>query len=71
MIAFWDYQSPLWAGKFLDEWCAQVMRSRTEPMKKVASSLRFHRTLILNYFQARKQLSSGIVEGLNNKANSP
>ena len=64
----WDYRSPIWAGKFLDEWCAQVMRSRIEPMKKVAKSLRSHRTLILNYFQARKQLSSGIVEGLNNKA---
>jgi transposase len=64
----WDYQSPHWAGRFLDEWCAQVMRSRIEPMKKVARTLRSHRTLILNYFHARKQLSSGIVEGLNNKA---
>ena len=27
-----------------------------------------HRELILNYFRARKQFSSGIVEGLNNKA---
>jgi hypothetical protein len=25
---FWDYDSPSWAGKFLDEWCSQVMRSR-------------------------------------------
>jgi transposase len=64
----WDYQSPLWAGKFLDEWCTQVMRSRIEPMKKVARTIRSHRELILNYFRARKQLSSGIVEGLNNKA---
>ncbi len=24
---FWQYQSPGWAGKFLDEWCARVMRS--------------------------------------------
>jgi transposase len=27
----WDYNSPAWAGKFLDEWCRQVMRSRIEP----------------------------------------
>ena len=27
-----------------------------------------HRELILNYFRARKLLSSGVVEGLNNKA---
>lgn len=64
---FWDYHSPTWAGKFLDEWCAQVMRSRIEPMKKVAKTLRNHRELILNYFRAKKQFSSGVVEGLNNK----
>jgi transposase len=64
----WDYNSPAWAGKFLDEWCRQVMRSRIEPMKKIARSLREHRELILNYFRARKLLSSGVVEGLNNKA---
>lgn len=64
----WEYQSPQWAGRFLDDWCAQVMRSRIEPMKKVARTLRLHRALLLNYFRARKQLSSGVVEGLNNKA---
>jgi len=64
----WEYQSPQWAGKFLDDWCAQVMRSRIEPMKKVARTLRSHRALLLNYFRAKKQLSSGVVEGLNNKA---
>jgi transposase len=61
----WDYNSPAWAGKFLDEWCGQVMRSRIEPMKKIARSLREHRALIL---RAQKLLSSGVVEGLNNKA---
>jgi transposase len=64
----WDYNSATWAGKFLEEWCRQVMRSRIEPMKKIARSLRDHRELILNYFRAQKLLSSGVVEGLNNKA---
>jgi transposase len=64
----WDYSSPAWAGKFLDEWCRQTMRSRIEPMKKIARSLRQHRELILNYFRAQKLISSGVVEGLNNKA---
>jgi transposase len=64
----WDYNSPSWAGKFLDEWRRQTMRSRIEPMKKIARSLRQHRELILNYFRAQKLLSSGVVEGLNNKA---
>ena len=64
---FWDYDSPTWAGKFLDQWITLVMRSRIEPMKKVAKTLRRHRELILNYFRAKKQFSSGVVEGLNNK----
>ena len=63
----WDYVSPIWAGKFLDCWCTKVMRSRLEPLKKIAKTLRKHRTLILNWFIAKKQFSSGIVEGLNNK----
>jgi transposase len=65
---FWEYDSPTWAGKVLDEWCRQTLRSRIEPMKKVARMLRGHRGLILNYFKAKKQFSSGVVEGLNNKA---
>ena len=65
---FWTYSSPAWAGKFLDFWCHQVMRSRIEPMKKFARTLREHRELLLNYFKARKEFSSGVVEGLNNKA---
>jgi len=64
----WNYESTAWAAKFLDQWCRQVMRSRIEPMKKVARTLRAHRELILNYFRARKEFSSGVIEGLNNKA---
>ena len=37
-------------------------------MKKYARTLRSHRELLLNYFRARKEFSSGIIEGLNNKA---
>jgi transposase len=65
---FWTYTSPAWAGKFLDAWCRQTMRSRIEPMKKIARMLRSHRELILNYFKARGLISNGIVEGFNNKA---
>ena len=60
--------SPAWAVKFLDEWCRQTMRSRIEPMKKIARSLRQHRELILNYFRAQRLISSRVAEGLNNKA---
>lgn len=65
---FWAYTSPFWAGQFMDAWCRQTMRSRIEPMKKVARMLRSHRELLLNWFRAKKQISGGIVEGFNNKA---
>lgn len=37
-------------------------------MKKVAGQLRRHRPLLLNWFRAKGQFSSGVVEGFNNKA---
>jgi transposase len=64
---FWHYKSSLWAGAFLDYWTRRVMRSRLEPMKKVARMLRRHETLLLNWFKAKGEVSSGVVEGLNNK----
>jgi transposase len=63
----WEYRRPAWAGKFLDEWTGRVMRSRLEPMKRVARSIRAHRGLILNWFRTRGQVSAGAVEGLNTK----
>lgn len=51
-----------------------MVKSRTcllltwiDPMK-VARMLRSHRSLILNWFQAKDQIALGAVEGLNNKA---
>jgi transposase len=63
----WTYRSAYYAGRFLDGWCRMVMRSRIEPLKKFARTLRNHRPLILNWFKA-KGLSAGVVEGLNAKA---
>jgi len=65
---FWTYQSVAWAGKFLKDWTTRAMRSKLKPMKKVAKTLRNHKELILNWFHAKGELSSGPVEGLNNKA---
>jgi len=64
---FWHYKSVTWAGGFLDVWTSMAMRSRLEPMKKVARMLRSHEELLLNWFRARGEISSGAVEGLNNK----
>ena len=51
---FWKYVSPIWAGKFLDQWCTRTMRSKIEPMKNVAKTLRNHRELILNSLRGQR-----------------
>ncbi len=65
---FWEYSYPGNARRFLREWCSRVMRSRIEPLKKVARSLRTHETLLINWFRAKASISAGVVEGFNNKA---
>lgn len=64
---FWHYIEPSWAAKFLDRWCRRVRRSRLKPLQTVAKSLDENRAVLLNYFRARKAISGGIIEGLNNK----
>ena len=64
---FWTYRSPVWAGSFLDYWTQRAMRSRLEPLKKVARMLRSHEPLILNWFKAKGEIATGATEGLNNK----
>ena len=66
---FWNYKSPYWAEWFLKKWCARAMRSRLEPIKAFVRSLRNHQPLIMNWFKAKKEYSSGVVEGLNRKIN--
>lgn len=67
---FWQYTSATWAAKFLKSWTTKVMRSRIEPMKVVAKTIRNHQDLILNWFEAKGELHLGAVEGLNNKLKS-
>jgi len=66
--AFWQYTRVDWASWFLDKWCTRALRSRLEPMKKIARTLRSHHDLILNWFLAKKEISSGSVEGMNTNA---
>ena len=65
---FWTYQRPDFAEKFLDNWVTRTLQTDLVPMKKVARMLRNHKPMILNWFKAKGQLSSGAVEGLNLKA---
>lgn len=63
----WEYNAVAWARKFLQQWTRDAMRSRIEPMKKIARTLRRHEELILNWFRARKAFNSGIVEAYNGR----
>jgi transposase len=65
---FWTYHHPRWARAFLDTWITRALRSRLDPLRKVARTLRVHERLILNWFEWKKAFSSAAVEGLNNKA---
>ena len=65
---FWEYRAPHAAMRFLEDWCRKTMRSRLDPMKRVARMLRQHQALIRNWFVARGTISGGVVEGFNNKA---
>jgi transposase len=64
---FWRYRSLTWARAFLQVWCARALRSRLDPMKKVARMLRAHEDLLMNWFRAKGEISAAAVEGLNNK----
>jgi len=68
---FWEYARAGWAAKFLHQWCTRTMRSKIDPMKEVARSLREHEELILNWFRAKGTISAGTVEGLNNSRTCP
>lgn len=65
---FWTYRSPTWAAAYLKAWTTRAMRSRLEPMKQVARMLRRHEDLLLNYFRAKREYTSAMVEGMNHKA---
>jgi transposase len=65
---FWSYKSVAGGHRFLLRWTEMAMRSRIEPMKKFAKTLREHKPELLNWFRARGQFAAGATEGFNNKA---
>jgi transposase len=64
---FWTYKSVRHASQFLSYWTWRALRSRIEPMRKVARTLRTHEETILNWFRAKGEISAAAAEGLNNK----
>lgn len=52
-----------WAELMMDRWDSWAMRSRIEPIKAVAKTIRRHRDGILAWFDSR--IANGLIEGIN------
>jgi transposase len=62
---FWWLADRENAARYFQEWYRWAMKSRLEPVKKVAKMFQRHLNRILNFFQHR--LTNGPIEGINNK----
>jgi transposase len=65
-LAFQEiYEQPSepWGALFLDRWYGWAIRSRLEPMKEAARTIRKHRDGILRWFESR--IANGLIEGIN------
>ena len=65
-LAFQDvYAQPSrgWAELMMDRWDSWAIRSRIEPIKAVAKTIRRHRDGILAWFDSR--IANGLIEGIN------
>jgi transposase len=63
--SFWLQPSLKAAARYFERWYSWAIRSRLEPVKKVARMCRRHLANILTYFEHR--LTNGPIEGLNNR----
>lgn len=61
----WLYKSETWAAKHFKRWDGWAIRSRLEPVEKVARMLQSRLSNIRTYCKSR--LTNGPIEGLNNK----
>lgn len=66
-LHFWSYRSTRCAHEFLRAWVSRAKRSRMRPMRKCAETLQRHEPMLLNWIQARDEIMTGAVEGMNNK----
>ena len=62
---FWEQES-VWAAEgYFQRWYASAIRSRLEPVKKVARTLKAHQEGLLNYMRYR--ITNAVTEGLNSR----
>ena len=65
---FWEYRSSAWAKKFFKRWYDWAIRSRLDPIKKVAVMLKKHLSGLLAYF--RHRITNAPNEGFNSRVQS-
>jgi transposase len=61
----WRYRRVGWARRLFASWYAWAIRSRLEPMRRVARMIRDRLELVLNF--CRHGVSNAVAEGLNSK----
>ena len=62
-VEFWAQEGELEGHRFFKQWKASAMRSKLEPIKKVARMLSDHIGGLLNYFEHR--ITNALSEGFN------
>jgi transposase len=67
-MSLWHYVSKTWAEKGWKRWLSWAMRSRLEPVKKVARTIKEHLWGILNAVILK--VSNGPAEGINSRIKS-
>jgi len=65
---FWDCEGEAAGKSFFDGWYSWAIRSRLEPIKKVATMLKSHLPGLLSYFS--HYVSNALAEGFNSKIQS-
>jgi transposase len=63
----WDYNNPVWARKFFENWKSQLRWQRLKPFEKFAALIERHWAGIISYCHPENKVSLGFMEGLNNK----
>jgi len=64
-MSLWHYVSKTWAAKGWKQWLSWAVRSRLDPIKKVARTIKSHLWGILNAVVLK--VSNGPAEGLNSR----
>lgn len=64
-VEFWSQPDEAKALAFFENWYTEVVKSKLEPVKKVAETLKAHLRGLLNYFEHK--ITNALAEGFNSR----